>query len=97
MDWPAASSIVAVPWRRSWKRTGGSPALRTSALKCSEPQPPQRWAILAGERGIRAVIAQPGHFVEQRGRPQVRVLGQPGRAVRGEQPERISCGPGPAA
>ena len=27
----------------------------------------------------------------------IRVLGQPGRAVGGERPERVSCGPGPHA
>jgi hypothetical protein len=48
---------------------------------------------LAGERRIRAVVTQLEQLVEQRGRPQVRVLAQPFPAVAGERLERIGLGP----
>jgi hypothetical protein len=51
----------------------------------SQPARPQ----LAGERRIGAVVAQLAELVEQRGGPQVRVLGQPFPAVVDERLERI--------
>ena len=69
------------------------PALRGMARLAVRPQAPG--PQLPGERRIRAVVPSVRHLVEQGGRPQVRVLGQPGRAVRGERPERISRRPGP--
>src|SRR6185312_15398658 len=48
---------------------------------------------LPGERGIGAVVAQLEQLVEQRGRPQVRVLAQPFPAVADERLERIRLGP----
>src|SRR5579875_1114688 len=46
--WPAASSIVAVPCRRSWNRIGGSPA-GERAEPGAGPARAQRRAVLAGE------------------------------------------------
>ena len=53
-------------------------------------------AQLAGQRRIRPVVPQVGQLVEQGGRPQVRVLGQPGGTVVGERLERIQPRAGPA-
>jgi hypothetical protein len=37
--WPAASSIVAAPCRKSWNRTRGRPSRATTVAKCSETAP----------------------------------------------------------
>ena len=74
-------------------------ALRRVARLAHRPDTPQPQR--PGERRIRPVIPQGGDLVEQRGRPQVRVLAQPGRAVRQRtgrtRRHRPVRGPRPAA
>ena len=54
----------------------------------AEPADPK----VVREPWVGPVVAQRGDLVEQRGRPQMRVLFQPQLAVRGERPEDVLTG-----
>jgi len=69
------------------------PVLGRPARLTRRPQP--AGSQLAGHRRVRAVIAEPEQLVEQRRRPQVRIIGEALSAVRRKGIERISPTTGP--
>jgi len=60
MGWPAAISIVAAPWRRSWNPTGGQVGLPgEEAEVLADMTGPQRRAVLLREHPAGVLPRRP--------------------------------------